>query len=116
LATNTITARLRPPNRRALRQVPAEQEAVVTVCGDAWVLDKSRSFMAARRKHHHQEEFISSSLTTYLAVSEYAGDAPFSVFAIDRTELYLRSALTYLLPLKVGVSNYGFGTDAQASV
>jgi len=49
-------------------------------------------------------EFISCSLITVLAGRECAGVAPFFVFAIDRTELYLRCVLTCVLPLKVSVS------------
>jgi hypothetical protein len=58
---------------------------------------------------HQEVEFISCSLITVLADRECAGVAPFFVFAIDRTELYLHSALTCVLPLKVSVPNKSSG-------
>ena len=58
---------------------------------------------------HQEMEFISCSLIIVLAGRECAAVAPFFVFAIDRTELYLHSALTCVLPLKVSVSNKSSG-------
>jgi len=54
---------------------------------------------------HQEVEFISCSIITVLAGRECVGVAPFFVFAIDRTGLYLHSALTCVLPLKVSLSN-----------
>jgi len=83
-----------------------ERGSVDLLCRGPASLLRDRMRHNARLCFSHQEvEFTCCSLITVLAGRECAGVAPFFVCAIDRTELYLHSAVTCVMPLKVSVSN-----------